>query len=183
MSNYNKYVHEAEDEPIETIIRVAEPIDAKAILGLLRHVGKDTPYLSVGPEGANMTVDQQVELITRYNESDNNIMLVAESDDQIVGMATVAVIDNNRQSHVAEVGVSIIKEYWGYGIGSILTEEMIQFANYAEIKVLTLEVVTKNIRAIKLYEKYGFEIVGTLSKRLRNNFHYYDTYVMERLID
>lgn len=183
MVNYNKYVHEAADEPIETIIRVAEPIDAKAILGLLRHVGKDTPYLSVGPEGANMKVDQQIDLITRYNESTNNIMLVAESDDQIVGMATVAVIDNNRQSHVAEIGVSIIKEYWGYGIGSILTEEMIQFASYADIKVLTLEVVTQNKRAIKLYEKFGFNIVGTLSKRLKSEYHYYDTYTMERLID
>ena len=183
MVDMNKYVHESEHEPIETIIRVAEAVDAKAILGLLKHVGKDTPYLSVGPKGVNLSVDQQVDLIYRYNDSQNSIMLIAESDDQIVGMATVAVIDNDRQSHVAEVGISIIKEYWGYGIGSILTEEIIEFARHADIKVLTLEVVTKNKRSVSLYEKYGFNVAGTLSKRLKNEFIYYDTFVMELILN
>lgn len=182
MDGMNKYVNQSENEPIETIIRVAQAQDARAILGLLKHVGKDTPYLSVGPKGVNFTVDQQVDLIERYNDSLNNIMLIAESDDQIVGIATVAVIDNDRQSHVAEIGISIIKEYWGYGIGSILTEEIIEFARHAELKVLTLEVVTENRRAVSLYEKYGFNVAGTLSKRLKNDCVYYDTFVMELIL-
>lgn len=181
MADFNKYVHEAEDEPIEIIIRVAETVDAKAILGLLRHFEKDTPYVIVGSQGSKRTVEQQVNVINRYNESANSIMLLAESDDQVVGMATVAAVDNDRQGHVAEIGVSIIQEYWGYGIGSILTEEMIEFANHTDLKVLTLEVVTENKRAINLYQKFGFNIVGTLSKRLKNDYHYYDTYIMERL--
>lgn len=181
MADFNKYVHEAEDEPIEIIIRVAETMDAKAILGLLRHFEKDTPYVIVGSQESNRTVEQQINLINKYNESANSIMLLAESDDQIVGMATVAVIDNDRQGHVAEIGVSIIQEYWGYGIGSILTEEIIEFANHTDLEVLTLEVVTENKRAINLYQKFGFNIVGTLSKRLKKDFHYYDTYIMERL--
>ncbi|XJS10218.1 GNAT family N-acetyltransferase [Aerococcaceae bacterium WGS1372] len=183
MVNRQEHSNQDFEEIIETIFRVAQPKDAKAIIGLLNEVAKESPYLTLNPEGVDTTVDEQVELIRRYNESNHSIMLVAESDDQIVGMATVYAIDNYRQKHVGEIGVSIVHEYWGYGIGSILTEELIEFARQSGMKVLTLEVVTENKRAINLYEKYGFNIVGTLSKRLRHNYHYFDTFVMELMID
>lgn len=183
MDNRHEHSDQDHNEPIETIFRVAQARDAKAIIGLLNEVAQDSPYLTLAEDGIETTVEEQVALIQRYNESNNSIMFLAESDDQIVGMATVYPIDNNRQSHVGEIGVSIVREYWGYGIGSILTEELIEFARQSRMKVLTLEVVTENRRAIKLYEKYGFNIVGTLSKRLRHNYHYFDTYVMELMIN
>lgn len=171
------------DDPIETVFRVAQAQDARAILAVLNEVATESPYLTLNPEGVETTVEEEREIIQSYNESNNSIMLVVESDDQIIGMATVYGIDNHRQSHVGEIGVSIIQEYWGYGIGSILTEELIEFAKQSDLKVLTLEVVQENKRAIQLYEKYGFNIVGTLSKRLRHNYHYFDTYIMELMID
>lgn len=184
MDNRNENQHQnLEEGPIETIFRVAEEVDAKAIIGLLNEVAKDTPYLTLDPKGTRISIKDQVDLIKQYEESDNSIMMLAESDDQIVGMATVYAIDNNRQSHVGEIGVSIVEEYWGYGIGSILTEELIEFARHSDLKVLTLEVVTENKRAIQLYEKYGFKIVGTLTKRLRHEYHFFDTYVMELIIN
>ena len=52
-----------------------------------------------------------------------------------------------------------------------------------DLKVITLEVVQRNEAAIKLYEKFGFEIVGNLRKRLKVDGCYFDSFVMEKVLD
>ena len=63
--------------------------------------------------------------------------------------------------HRGEFGVSVLKCEWGQGIGSMLLEAIIDFAkNVAHAEIISLEVRSDNERAIKLYEKYGFEKIG-----------------------
>lgn len=177
-----KFIRENNEDPIEITVRPATKCDARAILGLLQHVGRETDYLVTGPRGSSYTIDQQRQLLEEYQKAPRSILLVAEVDDQLIGLANVSALDQSRQSHVAEVGVALIQEYWGYGVGSILVEETIRFARESGIEVLTLEVVTENERAIGLYKKYGFELTGTLSKRLKVEFVYYDTQIMELIL-
>lgn len=171
-----------ESEDIEVTIRQAEATDAKAILGLSRHIGKETDYLTFGPEGIQLSVEEEMRRVLAYKAAPNSIMLLSETDGQIIGLASVKALDDDRQAHVAEIGLSLIAEYWGYGIGSMMLEAQIEFAQAVGLEILTLEVVTENSRALKLYEKFGFERVGRLSRRLKANYHYYDTYIMERPI-
>lgn len=170
------------EEEIALTLRQAQSSDARAILGLMRHVGKDTPYLSTGPEGLPYDVKQEQAIIDQYNQSDKSLLLVAEVDDQLIALANIATLSQAKQNHVAELGISIVKEYWGYGIGKILLEELINFAQEVGIKILTLEVVTENTRAIHLYQSYGFEERGRLRQRLRHGHFYYDVFIMERLL-
>lgn len=170
------------EEEIITHIRQAHPIDARAILGLMRHVGRETGYLNYGPEGSDLSVVQQKALIENYKALDNCVLLVIEVDDQIIGMANLAGLDQNKQKHVAEIGISIIKEYWGVGIGSFLLEALLDYAEEAGLRVLTLEVVVENERAIHLYERFGFEKKGRLSQRLKDGYRYLDTYIMEKVL-
>ncbi|MGO4937721.1 N-acetyltransferase family protein [Fundicoccus sp. Sow4_H7] len=167
---------------VDVIIRQASQNDAKAILALYREIGRETEFLTFDEKGIEISVEKEVELIRRFEVAPTSIMLVAEVDDQLVGIANLAAFDAYKQSHVAELGVSIVKEYWGYGIGSILMEAMIDFAEEVDLKVITLEVVVENKRAISLYKKFDFEIVGELNKRLKVDYRYYNSYIMERLI-
>lgn len=169
-------------ETIETYIRVAERRDARAILGLLRHVERETPYLSFGLQGSDLNQEDQARIIEFYDRSESSIMIVAEVDDQIIGLANVSQYSGTKEEHVAEVGVCVIKEYWSFGIGKILVEESIRFAESTELQVLDLEVVQENIRAIRLYEKFGFAKVGSLSRRIQVDNILYDTYIMEKII-
>lgn len=169
-------------DDISVLIRQANTKDAKAIIALTSTVGAETNYLTFGSEGIEMTVEQEERLINTYNQSVSALLLVAEVNKKIVGLANVAPIDFNRQSHVLEIGVSIIKEYWGIGLGTSLVETLINFANDIKSEVLTLEVVKDNYRAIRLYKKLGFEICGKLSRRLKVGTVYYDTYIMELLL-
>ena len=65
-----------------------------------------------------------------------------------------------RMYHRAELGISVVKAYWGRGIGSQLLEQIIAYAKSHSIELLNLEVRSDNARAIHLYEKFGFRSIG-----------------------
>ena len=182
MHSYRDFRHEDDLQEIDTIIRQAEPNDARALIGLTKHVGKETNYLTFGPEGIDLTVAQEMDLIQTFAVSEKNLMLVVEVDDQIIGMGNLATFGSQKQAHVAEIGLSLIQEYWGYGIRRLLMEDLLDFAREVDLKVITLEVVKDNQRAVKLYERFDFEIVGTLKQRLKHNCTYYDSYIMELIL-
>ena len=62
--------------------------------------------------------------------------------------------------HRADVAISLIQKYWGRGIGTAMFEEMIRLAKERDVEQLELEVMEGNDRAIRLYEKFGFERFG-----------------------
>ena len=62
--------------------------------------------------------------------------------------------------HRAELGISILKEYWGLGLGKALMQACIQCAKEAGYVQLELNAVAENERAIALYKSLGFEEFG-----------------------
>ena len=69
-------------------------------------------------------------------------------------------------AHRACFGISILKEYWGMGIGRVLMEASIDCARQAGYTQLELEVVADNERAVSLYRCAGFEEYGRNPTRL-----------------
>ena len=60
--------------------------------------------------------------------------------------------------------VSIAKEKQGKGLSNLLMKDLIQRVIDANCEYISLEVRVSNKKAIKLYEKYGFEQVGVRKK-------------------
>ena len=58
------------------------------------------------------------------------------------------------------MAIALIQKYWSRGIGSAMFEEMIRIAKEHSVEQLELEVMEGNDRAIRLYEKFGFERFG-----------------------
>lgn len=57
--------------------------------------------------------------------------------------------------------IYVLKEFHGAGMGQLLVEKAIEVARENELKYLWLGVWTENERAIRFYEKMGFEKIGT----------------------
>ena len=96
----------------------------------------------------------------------------------------VVYIFNNKlkTEHIAEIfGVYVINEYHGQGVGRKLIEvalELIQKnVNTSKIRV---KVNPEQKAAVKLYKKYGFEIVGRHKKELKVDNKFYDELIMEK---
>ena len=72
---------------------------------------------------------------------------------KVAGTAGIEAIGAHyKVAHRAEFGISILKEYWGLGIGRALMEACIQCARTAGYAQLELDVVAENARAISMYQ-------------------------------
>lgn len=145
---------------MQVVIRRGKPEDAAAILAYLRRVGGETDNLTFGGEGLPFSVEAEADYLAGMADSRDNIMLVAKLDGEIVGDASLSRLPR-RMSHRGDLGVSVVKEHWNKGIGGRLLEEIIGFAKENGFAVIDLQVRSDNASAIHLYEKYGFQKLGT----------------------
>ena len=97
-------------------------------------------------------------------ENENSKYLVAKIDNNIVGFAgIIPIVDEADISNIV-----VHKDFRNQKIGSFLLECLLDLALSLNLKCINLEVRESNIPAIKLYEKYGFEVCG-LRKKYYNN--------------
>ena len=143
-------------------IRKAEAADAEKLLEYCRQIGGETDNLTFGSEGISMTVEQETAYLEGIYNSCKQIYLIAVEDGEMVGSAQFSGFVKPRLAHRGEISISVRKAFWGKGIGSRLMEELIRFArDVAKVEMISLEVRSDNVRAIGLYEKFGFQKTGT----------------------
>jgi RimJ/RimL family protein N-acetyltransferase len=100
--------------------------------------------------------------------------------DRIVGSLNFIGGSRERTKHKGEFGMSVLKDFWGLGIGSALLQSLIEWAKGSGIRKIQLEVMADNERAINLYKKFGFKIEGRKEKAVFKNGEYTDILVMGR---
>lgn len=103
--------------------------------------------------------EKQKEEIQKRIKSRKEIFLVAEEDDKIIGLIDGYIIDNS--NHIEKVGyldhLCVNKKYRKLGIGENLIEEFSNKMKSKNVTYLKLNAFEKNLPAIALYEKLGFE--------------------------
>ncbi len=91
----------------------------------------------------------------KYLENGSFIFL-AHYNNEIVGTVTLSPLENNT-FEIMKLGV--IGAYKRLGIGRKLMQICIDVCHKKEVKLVTLETSSKLVKAIKLYEKFGFSRV------------------------
>ena len=160
------------------IYREAVKADAAALLEHIKTVGAETDNLSFSGETFSISVEREAKFIDRFYNNRKDIMLIALDGEKVVGNAIVERNRVERYNHRAEISITVLKDYWGHGIGSRLMEMMIDFSRKTGIEILYLEVRSDNTRAVSLYEKFGFVKIGTYPSFFKINNSYYDAYSM-----
>ncbi|GAA0631925.1 ribosomal protein S18-alanine N-acetyltransferase [Streptomyces thermocarboxydovorans] len=82
--------------------------------------------------------------------------VVAQEGDRIVGYAGLAA--SGGQGDIQTIAVA--RDHWGSGLGSRLLTELLRAATAFECSEVMLECRIDNVRAQKLYERFGFEVIG-----------------------
>ena len=98
-------------------------------------------------------------------------VFVYEKDDQVVGFLTATYL--NETCDILSLVVDPL--YRKQMIASNLLDYLISDMD-ENLKVITLEVATKNIPALNLYEKFGFEVIHVRKNYYKDD----DAYLMSR---
>ncbi|MQS51949.1 GNAT family N-acetyltransferase [Companilactobacillus mishanensis] len=132
-------------------IREAIPDDSEMLIGFLNRVSDQSDFIE-HDSIKNLSVEQERESLDEIYESELDELMIAIFENQIIGFSRLEKIDKAS----SEFGIVVDKDFWHQGIGSYLTEEMLEWSKSAPIKKVTLEVYKNNPAAIQLYKKYGF---------------------------
>ncbi|WP_294186420.1 GNAT family N-acetyltransferase [uncultured Clostridium sp.] len=142
------------------ILRRPNANDAEKIIEYLNIVGGESDNLLFGKNEFHLSVEQEREYIKNLNNSKDAFMVMGIINNKVVSIAQIRKLGRKRIEHNSEIAISVKKEYWGLGIGSAVMSELIEFARNNDIRNIELGVKASNSKAIKLYEKFGFEKVG-----------------------
>ncbi|OUQ80105.1 GNAT family N-acetyltransferase [Flavonifractor sp. An10] len=94
----------------------------------------------------------------------------------------LTVESNLRRRHSGGLGIMVRTDCQGQGIGTALLEAVLDLAdNWLMLRRVELEVYADNQRAVRLYEKFGFETEGRKREASVKNGAYVDLLVMARL--
>ena len=97
-----------------------------------------------------------LESLKNLLEDNNSVAFVAVDNEVICGYCGVnTILDEGYITNVA-----VLENYRNQGIGRILVNALLDFAEEKSLAFLTLEVRKSNTPAINLYSKNGFEKVG-----------------------
>ena len=139
------------------LIRHAEPIDIESIKAIYDQpaVFSNTLQLPYQPVASWQRL---------YNAGASFYNLVAEVEGQVVGQLGLQVCQNPRRRHVAELGMGVLQEHQGQGVGSALLRAALELAdNWLNIRRMELTVYSSNDVAVALYERFGFEVEAELA--------------------
>ena len=166
----------------ELLVRNAVASDARALRDVMQRTHSETDYLLSYPDEQSVDDEQEARSLAETERSDNEVELVAVLGGRIVGSAGITALGSRRKVvHRARFGISILKEYWGLGIGRALMEACIDCARRAGYTQLELEVVAGNERALSLYRRAGFEEYGRNPRGYRSAAAGYQELVHMRL--
>ena len=173
---------EKEEKPIN--IRRATEADAEALIEYLDTISGESDFLTFGANELVRSVQEEKEFIARAIEKENALFIIAEVDGKLVGNLNFSGGPRPRISHVGEFGVSVLKEYWGRGIGEKLITHLINWSGASNtIRKINLRVRTDNERGIYLYKKLGFTEEGLVKRDLLIEGVFYDSLLMGKGIN
>lgn len=145
----------------EAWLRNGDADDGSAVYEVFNATHAETDFLLSYPEENTFDPEQEAAFLEAKAKSPNGIEILAFVDGKVAGLAGIeAVGAKYKVKHRAEFGISILKEYWGLGLGKALTKACIQCARDAGYVQLELNVVSENRKALSLYQDLGFKEFG-----------------------
>lgn len=153
--------------------------DADQLVEYLKVTAAETDFLLKYPEEVKISVEQEKEILKWFIDSERDLMIIAEVDGKVAGNCSFSAVGGKfRVRHRCALGIALYERCWGLGIGRELIALLAQKARECGYEQIELEVVSRNERAIALYEKMGFVRIGERPCAMRHKDGTYDSNVI-----
>lgn len=137
--------------------------DCKSYLKFSRDIVNEGEFVLTHKDEFNYNISEEKKWIAEILKNENNISLVATINDEIIGSVNILQLKGRKISHIAELNISVHKDYRNMHIGkSLLDLALNKIKRKEDIRKIILYVFENNYRAIHLYSSFGFKIEGAL---------------------
>ena len=137
----------------EAVVRAVEPEDYQTLQAIYAQRGAYYGTLQLPFPSAQMWKDR----VSKPPAGSH--MLVACVEDVPVGNIGLITISNPRRRHTGHIGMGVHDDFAGRGVGELLLQAVIDIADcWLNLMRLELSVFSDNQRAVRLYERTGFEV-------------------------
>ena len=162
---------------MEITIRRADPGDFE----LVTRVFEDDSTTSGTLQTPYPSKDRWKKLMAEPAEGD--YLLLAFVDGHIAGLAGLHPVGKSpRRAHARMLSICVVGPYQGKGVSTRLMQALMELADkWLPVTRIELTVFSDNARAIKLYERFGFEPEGTHKAYALRDGAYADTLAMARI--
>ena len=146
--------------PPPVTVRPATLADVDAVVAMLAEVAGEGRWIATE---APVDVGRRRRRMVEDIEREDAVVLVAEVAGERVGELGLHLAGYG----VADLGMAVAAAWRGRGIGSALLAEAIDRAREAGAHKVALQVWPHNSAAIALYERFGFQREGYLTRHYR----------------
>ena len=99
----------------------------------------------------------------------SQVYVVCSSKGEILGCFYIKPNYSGRSAHIANAAYMIGSAHRGQGIGTLLVKASLEVAKDLGFQAMQFNMVlSQNLVALKLYQKLGFNIIGTIPRAIRN---------------
>ncbi len=164
------------------IIRKVKVEDAQSVLSLMYQLDRESKFMLLEPEERTTTLEQQIQIIHSFNDSQNKVMYVITSNEKALGFITGIGNTANRNKHCMYLVIGLVQAISGQGFGKKLINNLEDWAISHGYSRLELTVMQHNERAKRLYESCGFKVEGLKQNSLVIDGKYVDELYMAKLL-
>ena len=143
------------------LVRSVTAADAEAHIRFKSTTSGETHFMARYPEECNCDIEKVRTGLAACEASPSSFEIGAyDGEEQVGGIGVCCVRAGLKYQHRAYMGISVVKAYWGCGLGSFLIQLAVEQTRANGFEQLELSVYSDNVRTIHLYEKFGFERCG-----------------------
>lgn len=153
---------------------VDDAADFNRLVGVVAREHRYLRFLDAPP------MDKTIDFL-RESLAAGNPHLAAIADGELVGWCDVCRHSFEIEAHVGTLGIGVLPELRGQGLGKALLDTTIRAAEHLDFTRIELTAFSDNRRAIALYETRGFVHEGLMRAATRFADGYRDMVLMARL--
>lgn len=167
----------------QIIYRKLKVQEAQKFWDMMNELDKETKFMmyEVGEREEKTANLQALECQIQNSIEDNDFLVIAEVEGEIVGYLLAERGVPNRIKHTAYVVTGVREKCRGCGIGKELFQRLDSWAKENDVTRLELTVICNNTIAKKLYEKNGFVVEGIKKNSMIIDGKYVDEFYMAKL--
>lgn len=166
------------------VVRSVTAADAEAHIRFKSITSGETYFMARYPEECDYDIEKVRAGLAACEASPANFEVgVYNGEEQVGGIGVCCVRSGLKYQHRACMGISVVKAFWGCGLGSYLMQLAVDQTRANGFEQLELGVYSDNVRAIHLYEKFGFERYGIQPRAFKSkDGTYRDEVIMVKML-